>query len=239
MKREISYQLTRVIDSILLEGDIYAYCEQLFKNGEIMGEMQGIASKEALESVLGSEDIPIYEINVPEKYDNRAKISLYKSNFLEVYRKNLYNRSNYDLFEKENIDKPYTYILENGYNDSVKLLALYHGNDNLYDLKANLQPKAIYFGYIDARVNNQTYDLNALLKLLKSRSDIVWIDGDDKIKAIPHYNAEEDRNQFLEFIWTPNAEDFKTVKNAICNPHESFYSIIIKDIFGMIKKQSF
>lgn len=216
-KLEINYNIKRVIETIELENELVAYKETTFINDKAQGITEGITNKEDLK----------IELNLPIK---NSRFQLYKSEILEFCRKNLY----WNILENLNkfsISNPYTYLSENK-NAKYILLDFDTCSHLIYDINRNLIPSAIYFDYCTAHIDNEHYDLEESLKILKTRTDIKFLK--EGIQKIPYYNQDEDRTECLEFIWMPSDEDYKKINNVLTALNR--YNVIAKDIFRLIEK---
>lgn len=82
-----------------------------------------------------------------------------------------------------------------------------HYDSTWYEADGTLIPVGIHFCYMDGLMDNEHYNLDLVLEILSLRDDITWVG--QKVKAIPHYNASETRDRFVEFWWTPSLEQYK------------------------------
>lgn len=243
MKKQIMYQVNREINwtPVVKEEGIMAYHEKITIGEKILSEKEGIAY---LDEILNKkEDEPIANLRIKVNINNKAHdvpAALYKSSGREAFRKNLIGSTEgIEKIREECIEKPYSYIKENGINH-VEIILFYFYNHSAYDLQGNAIPKAFYFDYISAHMHNQHYDLTELYEILSQREDIEFILGKrDKhpIKDIPYYNSEEDRNKCMEFIWTPSDEDFKKIEEYLHEQSYIRYPKIVEEIFGVKMKK--
>ena len=191
----IEYTVKREIKTIPITDEICAYKEKIIMTNRNPVYKQGISLKDIVENIVLNEQIP------------QCKYKLYSDEVKEFSRCNLFGRS-YNEMMKYHIKKPYDYIEANGLND-VELLNISFSDYNIYDISGKKLPKAILFNYSEGFINNEKYNLDKFLNLLKKRNDIIFLK--DGIIDIPYYNADEKCNKCLEFIWCPSNEDFEKI----------------------------
>ncbi len=103
----------------------------------------------------------------------------------------------------------------------------------LFDRHGTVLPVAIDFNYIESRIDESRFDLEALAEALLEVPDIVVRPGSgsglsktskgyargsnhikrakDAIFPIPYYNASEGRSKSVQFVWQPSKEDYAKV----------------------------
>lgn len=94
----------------------------------------------------------------------------------------------------------------------------------LFDRQGMLMPKAMYGCYIDAHLDEQSYDLEKAAAHLLTREDVFvaaargFTDPDmqtpalsplDAIHGIPGYNASPGRQRCLHILWRPSKADYQ------------------------------
>ena len=121
------------------------------------------------------------------------------------------------------IDKDHTYALikdKIGYDGTVDdYLGKYHAI-------------GVHMDYINGHITEADYDLAELLTILKNRDDVVFL-IEAKIEMIPYYNADEDRNETINFIWYPKEEDYK---KCVVNNHFKV-DLAPTKVFGVERKE--
>lgn len=93
------------------------------------------------------------------------------------------------------------------------------------DLFYNFIPLPIHLNYMNGTVDNERYDLEKLLKKLKEDEHVINREN-LKITNIPYYNAEEDINQTIDFLYLLDKEDYQ--KTATMDNLFSTYYILDK-----------
>ena len=85
-------------------------------------------------------------------------------------------------------------------------------------------PAALFFDYMDGSIDDRSYDLEASIKHLKSRPDVVLLKGrfssQSYIQMLPDYAAEDDKSQFIEFKWIPTDESWDDLCGAELSMHK-------------------
>lgn len=116
-----------------------------------------------------------------------------------------------DVYEwiKEATETPYLRFVE-GKATAEDFVVVDSSGHMLFDADGVPLPVALHFGYIHSRMDNSRYDLKRALAILKERDDIAFPKG-AKILRIPGYNADEDRHEHIDFMWTPKAGDYVRV----------------------------
>ena len=95
----------------------------------------------------------------------------------------------------------------------------------LFDRHGQVLPTGQVFDYIHSGIDETSYDLEALARVLLARPDINVFSGrenstlhrklaktvEQAMFSIPYYNASEGRTRSIQFIWKPSREDFARV----------------------------
>jgi len=219
MKKEIIYTTKREIEYLPIINEFYAYKEKI-----IIGNNKPIIKEGITINIIDSiqQEEPIIQ----------SEYNLYEENILEFARSNLFGHvKTWEKFMEYKIKNPFTYFQENNLSQ-VKLLYLRSYDHTIRDINNKKLPTAIYFDYIEAGIHDGDYDLKEVLDILKERNDIIFLK--DGIISIPYYNSDEERNEYLEFIWTPSNEDFDKI--AECVNSWDRYNKIKTEIFGLKRK---
>ena len=94
----------------------------------------------------------------------------------------------------------------------VKVLNLYGYAHLLFDGEGLPLPQRVGFNYLDGHMNNECYDLKAVVEVLQKRDDVTiypnggkrsWRDDDSPIGEIPYYNRHEGHTHCIKFDWHP------------------------------------
>jgi hypothetical protein len=215
-KKEIEYKEILTVN----DGSICAYKNTVYINGKEEYLNEGICYLKDLLELKDNKGLPGIDLTV------------YKKDVENVFINNSPNNIHfYEKIKPLKIDNPYTYI-EN--NTDWGLYSISFSSNSIYDYNKEELPKGIYFDYINGHISNDVFDLEDMLEKLQKRKDIKFAKDEDKILEIPYYNRERDRNRYLKFIWTPNKEDYDTIKNL---NHHSRYENIIKRILCIAEKE--
>lgn len=191
---EIVVKTHRVIETQEIPGTDFVYYEDLKeinKNGEEYTEKNtGFTSKENILSVSELNPIP-WKIKAPKMYEKVAVIAAIKKyNFNDVLKGKKHITEVIESIDKMSYPVPEDYMLVLWNGASYKVA----------NLNYDFIPIPIQFGYIDGNVDNDTYDLQKLLKLLKN--DECVVDRENLIISnIPYYNCDECRSQSIEFLY--------------------------------------
>lgn len=239
MKKEITYQVKREIEWLPLieDANVVAFIDRTYEDGKLTNEQEGIATISEIESRTMNVPIKNFRIEVPMNGKmQEVPLNLYKKGAREIFRRNhMGDTEGMKKIQDTYIKKPYSHIKEHGLAGAEALL-LYYAGHAVYDLEGKMLPKAVYFDYIHANVDNAYYDLEEFHKALAKRKDIEFIHdryGKSDIKDIPYYNSEEGRNKCMEFFWYPSDEDFAKIRQEFDKHTFDRYKNIIEITFGV------
>lgn len=238
MKKEFIIQKKRFLDYVDVlsdREDVVVYTDNLLEDEVLIRSIQGVALKESVERVEKEDSVS----NVAE---NRYELFLVrKSEFRELLRTTLMGR----IPELPVIEDAYNFILSNGkVNEDSDYEVVQYGGRFIHRAKTmsgEFIPQAVHFDYMysNGGLDNERYDLDEILEVLKDRKDIIWLNGKDRLRKgeillpevskIPYYNATEESNKQLDFLWVPSDEDFAKV--GVTEKEWKHYEIM-KKIFG-------
>lgn len=225
---------TRIeLDWIPLKDDLAAYKRKVTTNGELESIAQGIARIEDLEKSKG-EVYPGFVTIGKEK----CYVSLYPKKVRTIILDTVINYGdNILLLEEMAIKNPYTLAKENRMED-VELLAINFANYSIVTTEGKVIPRAFFFDYMSG-IDNENCELEPLLEVLKNRPDVLppKKKGKLEISEIPYYNASEESNKQIEFIWAPSEEDMDKVSEYIFHFSSLSKLKVIYEIFGVLPKQ--
>lgn len=201
---------------------ICVYKQVIYINNKEISSSEGICNL-----------ISIQQLTANNRLTRMTSLTMFKKNIEDYFLKN--NPNTCEFFKKlesYEIKKPYSYMKN---NDNWGLYIYDNCSWSLFDYNGEELPKGIFFSYIDACVDNSNYDLEEMLELLKNRNDVVFKDNQNKILSIPSYNCNRYTHSYLEFLWIPNPETFKKVKEF----RDSYnrYNYIIENIFGLTRRE--
>lgn len=163
-------------------------------------EYKGITSLENLKSVKGLEKIED-KVFAPKMYEGYACVAaIHKQNFTDV------------LIGKKHISEVIedVSILSFPISNDWLLVLWNWGSYKIADLNYDFIPIPIHLNYLNGAVDNEKYDLEKLLKKLKKDKHVINREN-LKITIIPYYNAEEDRDQTIDFLYLLDKEDYQKV----------------------------
>lgn len=225
---------TRIeLDWIPLKDGLAAYERKVTTNGELESVAQGIARIEDLEKSQGEVNVGFITVGKEKCY-----VSMYPKKIRKIILDTIINYGdNILLLEEMAIKNPYTLAKENQMED-VELLAINFANYSIVTTEGKVIPRAFFFDYMSG-IDNETCDLESLLEVLKNRSDVLPPKREEEltISSIPYYNASEERNEQIRFIWAPSEEDMDKVSEYIFHFNSSSKLKVIYEIFGVTPKQ--
>lgn len=148
----------------------------------------------------------------------------------------------HDNFSEQISNTPYDDLEKKEYSN---LVYMNRGDGLVFDLERRPFPVMMDFNYINACIDNRTYDLNKLIKVLSKRKDISFLKNrhtGEIIEAIPYFNREsyKDWDCCLEFKWYPSRTDYCKVYDKLkAKRRKGWYSMtdmVLKlDLLGIKK----
>ena len=118
------------------------------------------------------------------------------------------------------------------------LVRVDHSSHMLFDVQEQPFPVAMVYDYVQNRISESDYDLQAVARTLLLRTDVLVMNASAKglrrneeyysrweralypqeaIMNIPSYNCEEGRTQSVEFIWQPRLDDYRNIWDTVKN----------------------
>jgi hypothetical protein len=84
------------------------------------------------------------------------------------------------------------------------------------DVRGKPVPAAMYFTYLDGGFSSDEYDLEAVAEVLAANPEIEFITQDRwekpaPITKIPYYNASDERDRQVQFIWRPSDDTWNEI----------------------------
>lgn len=115
--------------------------------------------------------------------------------------------------------------------NDLKPIIFSYATNKIYDLNYNPISLPILINYINGGVDNEYYDLHKLLNILQNDIHVL---GKDKLKIsnIPYYNATDECNQTIEFLYLMDDELY--VKCVNMNNYE-LWDFILSELIGANK----
>ena len=155
----------------------------------------------------------------------------------EIFRTDVHSFHN--NFNKYNVNINELFAIIDSLTDFDNFLILKYDTMKEILLEHNSElplPKSMYFDYINGFLDNEVYDLEKVLSVLKTRDD-VQIRTDRmcrEIQDVPYYNQNEHGyRKFIDFIWQPKKEDWDKIAHKMTDYNRC--EIILKEIFGFTK----
>lgn len=214
-------EINRRIEIEEINGTDFAYyvdTKEIETNGVFEKKIQkGVTSMENLKAVKEMEKINDIVV-APKMYEKDAIIvAIAKKDFQQVLNGEKHIT---DIIENTQIND-LSFPILNDY-----MLVLWNWKSyKIADLFYNFIPLPIHLNYMNGTVDNERYDLEKLLKKLKEDEHVINREN-LKITNIPYYNAEEDRNQTIDFLYLLDKEDYQ--KTATMDNLFSTYYILDK-----------
>lgn len=168
-----------------------------------VSSVYGVTTIDKLMRVRGYDEVP-YKINiVGDKTKEPYIVMSIPTDDLEKLKKGVIHFGNYDfpLGIEDNSDTDMVYVLVRDYDFTMR------------DMDEKLIPLPINLSYINGSLDNEHYDLEKVLEIIKANpSRFVTTVGDDasliEIDNIPYYNADEDRTKTIECKYLPTDEEY-------------------------------
>lgn len=195
----------------------------------IVDSVYGVTTIDKLRKVKGYDEVPFLINMHDEKKKEPYTVTTIPSGDLEKLKKGVIHFGNYDFpwGIEENLGDDMVYVLVRTYDFTIR------------DMDEKLIPLPISLNYIDGSLDNKHYDLDKVLEIIKSNpSRFVTSDGGDasliEIKNIPYYNADEDRNKFIDCKYLPTDEEYS---EYVYGKHYFRYEKIAEKWFSKCKKE--
>ena len=193
--------------------------------------LYGVTTIGQLMSVRGNNTVP-QRIIIPD--DSKKEpyfVMLIPTEDLEKLKKGVVHFSNYDF--------PYSVDENTSGIDMVYVLVRTY-DFTLRDMDEKLIPLPITLNYMEGHLDNENYDLDKVLEIIKANpSHFVTVNGDDasliKIDRIPYYNADENRNKFINCKYLPTDEEYNeyVYRDSLCSQCDK----ILNKWFSECKKE--
>lgn len=211
------------------------------ENKESSFTKQALVSNEVLNKILANPENfeKITENN--EAFSNNP-IVFVKNEFIDIYKaQGIYTVIDQMMGNKDG-PKPNDFREMNVFdnvNEPGHIFVQFIENKNslrvIKDKDNNFIGEPMNFDYIGAKLDNGSYDLDVLVEYLMQRDDVAFVTSDkysynknrllkcplkgdeegvqDIISDIPHYNAEEDRTEYISIVYYPKSEDVLKMMN--------------------------
>lgn len=190
----------------------------------------GVTTIEQLMTVRGQDTVP-HLIDIPNDPKGESYfVTSIPTEHLEKLKNGVIHFEFYD----------YPYNIDENAADNDKVYILVNSHDyTLRDMDEKLIPLPIALSYIEGRLDNECYDLDKVLEIIKANpSHFVTVDGDDasliKIEDIPYYNAYENRDKFISCKYLPTDEEYN---EFVYGKYHFRYNKILERWFSECKKE--
>lgn len=165
--------------------------------------LYGVTTIDQLMSVRGDDSVP-HRIIIPG--DSKKEpyfVRLIPTEDLEKLKNGVVHFGNYNFPYSVNeiSDTDMVYVLVRTYDFTLR------------DMDEKLISLPITLSYLDGYLDNEHYNLDKVLEIIKDNpSRFVTVNGDDasliKIENIPYYNADENRTKFINCKYLPTDEEY-------------------------------
>ena len=197
-----------------------------------VSSVYGVTTIDQLMSVRGDNAVP-QRIIIPD--DSKKEpyfVVLIPTEDLEKLKNGVLHFSNYNF--------PYS-VDEISGTDMVYVLVRTY-DFTLRDMDEKLIPLPINLNYIDGCLDNEHYNLDKVLEIIKANpSRFVNVDGGDasliKIENFPYYNAGENKTKFIDCKYLPTAEEYNEFVYRGRDDYFSWYNKILDKWFSECKKE--
>jgi hypothetical protein len=86
---------------------------------------------------------------------------------------------------------------------------------SLVDVRGRPVPRAMQFDYMAGGIANDRFDLEKVAEVLVEHPEVEILKdrrgSNARISAIPYYNADDDRDEQVQFIWRPSDESWDSM----------------------------
>ena len=195
-----------------------------------VSSVYGVTTIDKLMSVIGDKTVP-HLIDIPN--DSKKipySVTLIPSEDLEKLKNGAVHFANYKFpytFDEIGDDTDMVYVLVRTYDFTLR------------DMDEKLITLPITLNYLDGCLDNEHYNLDKVLEIIKDNlSHFVTVCGDDasliKIDKIPYYDADENRSKTINCKYLPTDEEYKEF--VYRDDYFSWYGKILDKWFSECKK---
>lgn len=206
---------------------------------------QGVVDEENLDNLVSNREFkPFQPYEVPEEV-GRLTTMLATPEAFEIMRRDghLFDSRIYDrliegelLFTSSASNLPE--VLADGMDaENIVFFASY--DHSVVDYRGWPIPMAMRVNYLDGGVTNGRYDLEKVAEVLKENPEVeILVSGsrNSPISPIPSYNASNEADAQIQFLWRPSGESWERMLLALgFNPdHPSHLRIRPEDVIEAI-----
>ena len=197
-----------------------------------VSSVYGVTTIDQLMSVRGDNAVPQHIIIPNDSKKEPYFVVLIPTEDLEKLKNGVLHFSNYNF--------PYG-VDEISGTDMVYVLVRTY-DFTLRDMDEKLIPLPINLNYINGCLDNEHYNLDKVLEIIKANpSRFVNVDGGDasliKIENFPYYNAGENKTKFIDCKYLPTAEEYNEFVYRGRDDYFSWYNKILDKWFSECKKE--
>ena len=197
-----------------------------------VSSVYGVTAIDQLMSVRGDNAVP-QRIIIPD--DSKKEpyfVVLIPTEDLEKLKNGVLHFSNYN----------FPYSVDEIYSTDMVYVLVRTYDFTLRDMDEKLIPLPINLNYINGCLDNEHYNLDKVLEIIKANpSRFVNVDGGDasliKIENFPYYNEGENRTKFIDCKYLPTAEEYNEFVYRGRDGYFSWYNKILDKWFSECKKE--
>lgn len=196
-----------------------------------VNSVYGVTTIDQLMSAIGDDVVPHRIIIHDDPKKEPYFVMLIPTEDLEKLKNGVIRLANYNF--------PYS-VEKNVAGDDMVYVLFCTYDFTLRDMNENLIPLPINLNYIEGYLDNEHYDLDKVLEIIKANpSRFVDVDGGDasliKIDNIPYYNADENKTKFIDCKYLPTDEEYN--EYVYRDDYFSRYDKILDKWFSECKKE--
>lgn len=222
--------------------NLVVYLDEEFIDGQKVSSTQGIASLQFIQSIGKNQPVKEFEKSYEGKHGKSKKgVQLARRQTMreQLRRKGM---AGSEWKHLGLVDKPYEAIQSVGALDmenpgEYEIFFLDYASHLVEGVDEKPVPQGLKFGYMgsNGQLDDSRYDLEKILEAVKDRSDIEWLNREEKPKvtSIPYYNADRLRTSELEFRWVPSDEDYEIVSKEPTSWERTLQQVVMEKIFGL------
>lgn len=231
------------------------------KNKEASFTNQLLVSDEVLQNILANPENFEKIIENNTEFRNNP-IVFVMNEFIDIYKaQGIYTVIDQMMGQKDG-PKPNDFremnVFDNAHEPGHMFVQFIENKNSLRVIKDkdnNFIAEPMTFDYIGAKLDNGSYDLDVLIEHLMKRDDVAFVSnnkypynknrllkcplkGDEEglqdiIGDIPHYNAEEDRTEFISLVYYPKSEDIIKMMNWVMSEEDKKNQVYSIDTFAV------
>lgn len=222
--------------------NLVVYLDEEFIDGQKVSSTQGLASLQFIQAIGKNQPVKDFEKSYEGKHGKSKKgvMMARRETMRETLRKKGMAGSQWK--ELGIVDNPYDVIQSVGILDmdnpgEYEVFYLHFANHIVEGVDEKPVPQGLKFDYMVScgQLDDGLYELERILKDIKDRSDIEWLNEEKvaKITRIPYYNAERNRTSQLEFRWIPSDVDYEKIQGEPTSWDRTVHHVVMEKVFGI------